>query len=211
MKSNAEETACWYHLQMRPDRLPHPQSLIPLLNRLSDKRMDLELFILKCHLIAERQLYSLLASRLGTEDRHLPPLQFWPLAKLALGGSAYHSTLLEVQALNDLRNEYSHEIESKRLGKAITAFAERTGTFCPSPQLSADNTLDAAHDSSVRIAGLLCIGDVWVHITEVSLEKALYSTESQAAAASQELSSTKKMLLENRQEQRRLKSRYPSA
>jgi hypothetical protein len=173
---------------MRPDRLPHPQSLIPIVTALGEQKLDLELFVLKSHLIIEREMYGLLSMRLGVEEKHLPPLTYFPLAKLALGGAEYNTTLLEVIALNDLRNEYGHELAGHEPEKQMKALAERTGTFWPNHSAIAnhDGWRDP-RDRSVRAACIFCIGDVWVHIIEFAQKHGLYPSASAKTEAAKEL------------------------
>ena len=176
---------------MRPDRLPHPQTLLPLIRRLGSTNIDLELFVLKCHLIAERQLYSLLAIRLEIDEKHLPPLQFLPLAKLALGGSTYNQTLVQVLALNDLRNEFAHEFEENELLKRMEKLATLTQTFWPPHDPTKQPTdFSQTRDSSVRVACFFVITDVWIHIAQQYLERDSYSPAWQEADARAELNRT---------------------
>lgn len=173
---------------MRPDRLPHPQSLIKQIAGLGDETLDLQLMVLKSHLIAERQLYGLLSFRLNVEEHHLPQLNFYSLAKLALGGETYKSTLLEVLALNDLRNEYGHELGSVHIASRMKTLSERAGVFWP---LDATDVPREVADRSVRVACGLCLGDIWTHVVEVAIEQRRYSTAEQQQVAERELASFK--------------------
>src|SRR5438046_464006 len=103
---------------MKPDRLPSWQDIIPLLQITADLSIPLELCVLKLHLVVEVEMYRLLSLRLDMEEQHLPSLQYFQLAKLALGGASLSATLAKVLALNDLRNEFSHELAAERLEPA---------------------------------------------------------------------------------------------
>jgi hypothetical protein len=153
---------------VKPDRLPHPQSLLPILHRLGARNIEPELFVLKCHLIVERELYSLLAIRLDMEEKQLPSLQFFPLAKLALGGDTFKHTFSEVSTLNDLRNEYGHELESANVQSKIELLVKRTGTSWPKhdPKTRPLSWLKL-HETSLRVACARVMSDVWIHITEL--------------------------------------------
>jgi hypothetical protein len=190
---------------MRPHRLPHPQSLIPIISALGTQKLDLELFVLKTHLIIEREMYGLLSMRLGVEEKNLPPLTYLPLAKLALCGTEYNATLLEVMALNDLRNEYGHELGSDEPEKQMKALTERTGTFWPShPAITKPETGSAQHDRSVRAACIFCIGDVWVHIIEHAQKHGLYPSASQKEEAARELTEFREGQRKRRQDEKDL-------
>ena len=172
---------------MKPDRLPHPQSLIAMITSLGDEQLPLELMVLKSHLIAERQMYALLAFRLDVEEQYLPPLTYFPLAKLALGGASYRDTLHQVLALNDLRNEFSHELLSGKILKCMETLSERTKVFWPTWQPAENEMLPLGADRAVRMACGLCLGDVWCHVVEVAIEQGRYPTEDTREAARQEL------------------------
>jgi hypothetical protein len=97
------------------NRIPSWSDLAPVLSHISDNSTPLELYILKSHLVIEAAMYRLLSIRLGIAEDQLPPLQYFPLSKLAFGGDSYRSTLWKVLALNDLRNEFSHELNAAQL------------------------------------------------------------------------------------------------
>jgi len=116
---------------MKPGKLPRWESLGAKLNEFAAQEPPLEIFVLKCHLIIESMLYSFLALRLGMQERHLPTLQFFPLAKLALGGNAHSAALVRALSLNDLRNVFSHELDESALQVEYEKFAEREQLYCP--------------------------------------------------------------------------------
>lgn len=173
---------------MKPDRLPSPRSLIELVEKLGANPPELELFVLKAHLIVERQMYWLLAHRLDIEERHLPPLQFFSLAKLALGGEPYKAALLKVLALNDLRNEFGHELSGQGLNAKAQLLCERTGIFWPlTDPLHDEAAILLFREASARLAALSVSGDVWAAIVELSLERHIYPDEVAEQSARGEL------------------------
>lgn len=176
---------------MKPERLPSAQTLENLMERLGTEPIDLELFVLKSHLIVERELYWLLAKRLEIEERYLPPLQYFPLAKLALAGEPYKLTLVKVLALNDLRNEFSHQLEEEELQAQYATFCERLQVFWPKTDpLALAERVAALRDSTVRLAAFSCIGDVWAHIAEWSLAHNVYASAAEADHARRALQAT---------------------
>jgi hypothetical protein len=180
---------------MKPDRLPSPQSLQILVERLATEQPDLELFVLKAHLIVERQMYWLLAHRLEMEERHLPSLQYFPLAKVALGGERYKDVLLKVLALNDARNEFGHELDDGELERKLAILAGRTGTFWPETDpVGQPELFKRYRDASARIAALSVSGDVWACIVELSLARNLYPDVAALEAARSELERFKQQL-----------------
>lgn len=146
---------------MKPERLPDWEAL--------GKGMEIvfsnasaEMIVLKMHLMTEAHLYRLLSFRLEMEERHLPALQFFPLAKLALGGEAFKSTLVKVLALNDLRNEFSHELDESRLEPAFATFCRKLSVFWP-PFDVAKNPSGFAElrRGAVGVGASICVREVW--------------------------------------------------
>ena len=121
-----------------------------------------EMMVLKMHLMTEAHLYRLLSFRLEIEEYHLPSLQFFPLAKLALGGEAFKGTLVKVLALNDLRNEFSHELDESRLEPAFGKFCEKLNVFWP-PFDVANNPSGFAQlrKGAVGVGASMCVSEVW--------------------------------------------------
>jgi len=161
---------------MKPDKLPPPETIDALIERLGSEPIDLELFILKCHLVVERYLYWLLATRLGVSESALPPLQYFPLAKLALAGGTHQRALARALALNDLRNEFGHELDDTKLVASYRKFCKKLEVFWGSAvPVPSDIDLKEARDSSVRVAAVACVRSVYVEILELSLAMGLYS------------------------------------
>jgi len=172
------------------------------MDRLGIGDMDVELFVLKCHLIVERELYWLLAHRLDIAERHLPPLTYFPLAKLSLGGDEYRDTLVSVLALNDLRNEFGHELEEDQLQSKYEVFCQKREIFWPGQKVAGQPAnLQGLRDTSVRVAAFSVIGAVWAHIAELSLAKNLYESEAEAEHARQALAENKRRASQLRQQQ----------
>src|SRR5688572_27101112 len=111
---------------MKPSQLPSWDSLMTVFGKLATDNIDLELFVLKCHLVIESLMYSFLAQRLGVEEADLPQLQFYPLAKLTFGGGNYRDTLRRVLALNDVRNAFGHHLDGSVLQTEFGKFTART-------------------------------------------------------------------------------------
>lgn len=170
-----------YNSVVKPQRLPHLDTLGSLISSLGDETLPLDLFVVKAHLILERELYALLALRLGVEERQLPSLSFYPLAALALSGDAYGQVRAAVLALNDLRNEYAHELDHGEISERVKKLAERANVFY-------DESLGtAAADRTVRMAAGFCLADVWCHFTEYALANSRFPSEEASRAAKAEL------------------------
>jgi hypothetical protein len=173
------------------------------------EELELQLFVLKCHLITERVLYGLLSLRLGTAERELPQLSFALLAKIALSSKPYNKTLPAVLALNGLRNEYSHELVSDNLNSRMQSLAECAGVSWPSKdKVDLPSLWPQACDRAVRMAAGLSLGDVWAHIVEAAVAQKLYSSDSALADAQRELNSFKALQAERRNEEESLNDLY---
>ena len=178
---------------MKPQNLSSADVLQRLLQRIASRDVDTEIYVLKCHLVVERHMYWLLAQRLEIDESLLPSLQYFSLAKLALGGEPYKSVLVGVLALNDLRNEFSHELDADQLERKCVTFCEKVGVFCPEPVYGVNSAaLRDACDTSVKLAAFTCIVRTWVHIAELSLAKNLYASEEEAELARAALEVCKK-------------------
>jgi hypothetical protein len=134
--------------------------------------VPLDLIILKLHLLTEANLYRLLAARLEIDEQFLPPLQFFPLAKLALAGQQYKETLMKVLALNDLRNEYGHELESSRLADAHAKFCAKAAVFWPPFDLAeAPAEFAAVRQAAVVTGASSCPREVWAHLSLIICDR----------------------------------------
>jgi len=143
---------------MKPDKLPSWDDLTPALGVISDSTIPIELHVLRCHLVTEVELYRLLSARLGIHERHLPNLQFYPLAALALGGDELIEVRTAVLALNDLRNEFSHELDPSRLNPAFARFVPKAGMYWPERDIfNKPQEFEALRDSAVRLAASWCV------------------------------------------------------
>jgi hypothetical protein len=144
------------------------EDVVPLLKMASDLSIPLELCVLKFHLIVELELYQLLALRLDVEERHLPPLQYFHLAKLALAGTSFNTTLKKVLALNDLRNEFSHELADERLQPAYAIFVHKADMFWPeSDVLGKPKEFAEMREVAVRWSAYSCFTDVFGVLSNV--------------------------------------------
>jgi len=171
--------------------MPSAETLQRLMQKLGHEPVDLELFIIKCHLIVERELYWLLAHRLEIEERHLPPLSYFPLAKLSLGGEQYKMSVVKIFALNDLRNELGHELDAESLMNMYELFCKKVGIFWPtSDPLNDPGRIASLRESSVRLGAFSCIGEVWAHIARLSLDRKLYGTLEEEEHARRALAAT---------------------
>lgn len=166
---------------MKPHRLPQLETLGSLISSLGDETIALDLFVLKAHLIVERELYAFLALRLGIEERDLPPLSFYPLAILALSGDVYAQVRAAVLALNDLRNEYADELDRRNIDDRIKKLATRAGVFCD------ESFGSAAADRAVRMAAGFCLADVWCYFTQYALANNRFPSDDASRAAEAEL------------------------
>jgi hypothetical protein len=98
-------------------------------------------------------------------------IAFFPLAKLALGGDQYNETRVVVLALSDLRNELGHELDAPQLEQHFGPFTNTLGIFWPPNGAKGDAAqFQDARESCVKVAAFSCIGEVWIHIAERSLE-----------------------------------------
>ena len=152
---------------MKPERLPSWDVLAEAMRIVNDK-VPLELIVLKMHLLTETLLYRLLGVRLEVAEEHLPTLQFFALAKLALGGETFKMTLVKVLALNDLRNEYAHELDGQRMPGAFEKFCAKTAMFWPPFDIKAKPAEFAAiRDSAVCTGALITMNEVSDQVTRL--------------------------------------------
>lgn len=86
---------------------------------------DMEMVVLKAHLISEVLLRFLLSARLEVPIESLPGLQYQPLALLALGGPGKRTLKKDVLRLNELRNDLAHEVLETSYSAAMWSFVRR--------------------------------------------------------------------------------------
>lgn len=154
-----------------------------------DPSASTEAVILKLHLLAESHLYRLLGLRLEIEEQHLPALQFFALAKLALGGNAYKTTLVKILALNDLRNQYSHELDAEQLNPAFETFCAKTDMFWPPADVANNPPAFAELRKGAVVSGaIVAVTELWCHFAELFASKyeAVYSKPSELRAIAAE-------------------------
>jgi hypothetical protein len=157
---------------MRPDRLPSWEQLNKVMQIVLDEAVSTETVVLKLHLLAESHLYRLLALRLEMDEEQLPTLQFFVLAKLGLGGDLYKATLIKVLALNDLRNEFSHELDEQRLIPSFERFCARTNMFWPPADvLDKPAEFAALRKSAVTSGAIVAVMETWCHFGELFAKK----------------------------------------
>jgi hypothetical protein len=181
--------------------LPDLKKVMGILEKLGTDA-DLELFVLKCHLVVERKLYWLLAKRLDIEEKQLPALQFYPLCKLALGGERYKILLAAVLALNDVRNEIGHELDDGELNKKWEVLAKHTDVFWPPDDFPEKEELALLRDACARVAALTACVITGAAVIDVSLEKKLYASKKKERSARETLFKTRVRFARKIQEQR---------
>ena len=182
MPWNGERTSRGSNRPVKADKLPSWLELSPVMDVITDESLPLELFILKSHLVIEVHLYHILSVRLQIDREHLPPLTFFPLAKLALGGA--HAAILPiVLALNDLRNEFSHELNPTRLDAAFGKFVSKAGYFWPEHDpYDKPAEFASVRDAAIRAAGGDCVGQVFWLFVDVALTSNAIPAEEAVAA-----------------------------
>jgi len=127
-----------------------------------------EILVLKMHILTEAHLYRLLSLRLEIDEYQLPPMQFLTLAKLALGGTAYKDTLVKVLALNDLRNEFAHELDENRLEPAFEKFCAKTNMFWPPfDKANKPEQFAELRKGAIGAGALSCATEVYCWLTSV--------------------------------------------
>lgn len=144
---------------------------MPLIDGASDQSVPLEIYVLKAHLMVEVMLYRILAARLETEEHELPSLQFFQLAKLALGGHKYKAILVLVLGLNDLRNEYSHELNAERLTLTHSKFVIHCGFFWPEfDVIKNPKMFNEIREAAIRAAAHSCVTEVTCALRETAVD-----------------------------------------
>ena len=121
---------------------------------------DLELAVLKIHLVIEEALRYLLEARLRVSEGSLDKLKlrvnFDTKCKLALVGLGYVHLFRGIQALNKARNALAHSVESADVQKQLAIFVKEIGCMrkqevdwpeSPSEQL---NVLKDAFDETAN-------------------------------------------------------------
>jgi len=157
---------------MKPDRLPKWESLVSKLLQFAEEEPPIEIFVLKCHLIIESVMYSFLSHRLGMQERHLPTLQFFPLAKLALGGTEHSLALTKALALNDPRNAFSHELDDLGLERDYEKLAVRERLYWPNEvDIGERSAIRRIRVRAIRTACLIAVVNVWAPIIRNHLAK----------------------------------------
>jgi hypothetical protein len=152
---------------MKPDRLPAWSDLLPVLDLINDESTPVEVYVLKTHLFVEATMYRLLALRLQINTDDLPPLQFFPLAKLALAGATRKPALAKILALNNLRNEHSHELDNLRLQPAYQKFVRRCELSWPDETVGdTPDELEQLRELSIRAAASGCVSEVLCAVVE---------------------------------------------
>jgi hypothetical protein len=168
---------------MKPTRLPGWEEVVPLLQIAGDLSIPLELCVLKFHLVVELTMYRLLALRLDIEEKSLPPLPYFQLTKLALGGLAGSSPLVKVLALNDLRNEFSHELSVERLEPAYAALAAKAKMFWPEVDVPGKpKEFVEAREVAVRWGAYSCVTDVFCALSDLAMARPDFPPEDLASA-----------------------------
>jgi len=90
---------------------------------------DVELAILKNHVVLEDVLKCVLAKRLGVPESTLADLriEFPALLEIAMAGVAKPHLLGALRALNGARNLVSHRIESPEVSEKMAVFVQEVG------------------------------------------------------------------------------------
>ena len=193
---------------VKPGKLPSFDSLATAFGQLAGASIDIELFVLRCHLIVESIMYSHLARRLQFQVADLPQLQFFPLAKLAFGGEHNRHTLSRVLALNDVRNAFSHNLETSELENQLAILAARSDVFWPPDATMAPEDLAKVKRAAVRASCFITVLNAWLDAAE------LYILDFQAlpegiADLQENISEARRNLEQLRQTQRQFKTLFP--
>lgn len=187
---------------MKPEKLPSWQALLATLRQLDG--LPLEIFILKCHLVVEAQMYRLLALRLDVSEEYLPSLAFWPLTKLAFAGNDFKVAIPIVLALNDLRNEFSHELDAEKHESAYAKFCERSGMVWPKiDHASASPNLAADRETLVRAAAFISVASAFARYAQGILVKEAFDSEDEAEDIRDTIEQIDRMIVQSRNKQHR--------
>jgi hypothetical protein len=118
---------------------------------------DIELAILKTHLVLEEVLKFVLATRLRVSDdgfRNLR-IEFFTLVEVAMAGLRKPHLVGALRALNKARNHISHRLESPELSDHMRVFMREVGRHKGTPMtwpVDADGQLPALLEASEETA-----------------------------------------------------------
>jgi len=86
---------------------------------------DMEVVVLKSHLMSEILLRFILAVRLDIQIESLPALSYQPLVILAMGGPGRRRLKKDLLRLNELRNDLAHEFLETTYSAGMWSFVNR--------------------------------------------------------------------------------------
>lgn len=92
---------------------------------------DLEVVVLRAHMLIERELYHLLATRLNVSADHLARLSFHTVAHLALSGEPNETWRVLTLRFNSIRNAMAHDIAYGSLSSDLDELVTMLATYRP--------------------------------------------------------------------------------
>jgi hypothetical protein len=122
--------------------LKHDEAVRPIARAISAafSSDDLNVLVLRCHMIFETLLFRLLSVRLDVEIGDLPALSFGPLVAVALAGERFEELRGPIDDLTRIRNLIAHDIDYANVDEDLASYSETHQRFAARAKSSTADT-----------------------------------------------------------------------